>query len=404
MSFADSLLKPWKDRNLTASENKPVLKDTAMLKTAGTALVPVVPNPQTKSSAAKKTKRLWLWGAVGLTSLAFAAFAYAQFWMDRAQPVVVEIAALAPVTRVLAVNGRIAAIHSVDVRPIVSGTLDTLSVAEGDAVKEDQILGQINADNQSAVVRQAVAGLDAALVARRQATEVYDRMVSLGSNVARTALETSEHAVQSAAQDVVRQTALVDQAHIALENHTIRAPISGSVLILNVDLGQIVDPSTNLLTLADLGELVVETDVDETYARQIAKGQHAVLQLAGETTTRAGHVSFVSTRVDVSTGGLAVRIAFDEPLVAPVGMTVTTNIVVEERPEALTLPRTAIVTDETGTGFFSVGDGKVHLRPVAVLDWPAARLIVTAGLSEGDVVVVDAAGLDDGTPVSVVQP
>ena len=389
---------------MTASEYKPVLKDTAVVKSAGTELVPVVSKPQTKSSASVKTKRWWLWGAVGLASLALAGLAYAQFWMDRAQPVVVEIASLAPVTRVLAVNGRIAATRSVDVRPVVSGTLETLSVDEGDTVTKDQILGQINADSQNAVVRQAVAGLDAALVAKRQATEAYDRMVSLGSNVSRSALETSEHAVQSATQDVARQTALVDQARITLENHTIRAPISGSVLVLNVDLGQIVDPSTNLLTLADLSELVVETDVDETYARQIVEDQPAVLQLAGESGTHAGHVSFVSTRVDVDTGGLAVRIAFDEPLVAPVGMTATTNIVVDQREAALTLPRTAIVTGEAGTGFFSVEDGKTHLRPVTVLDWPAARLIVTAGLSEGDVVVADAAGLDEGTPVSVVLP
>ncbi len=389
---------------MAASEYKPVMNDKTVVKTSGNALVPVVREPQNKHSAAVKTKRLWLWGGVGLASLVLAALAYSVFWMDRAQPVVVEIASLAPVTRVLAVNGRIAATRSVDVRPVVSGTLETLSVDEGDTATKDQILGQINADSQNAVVRQAVAGLDAALVAKRQATEAYDRMVSLGSNVSRTALETSEHAVQSAAQDVARQTALVDQARIALENYTIRAPISGSVLVLNVDLGQIVDPSTNLLTLADLGELVVETDVDETYARQISEDQPAVLQLAGETGTHAGHVSFVSTRVDVDTGGLAVRIAFDEPLVAPVGMTVTTNIVVDQREAALTLPRTALVIDENGTGFFSIEDGKTHLRPVTVLDWPAARLIVTAGLSEGDVVVVDASGLEEGTPVSVVLP
>lgn len=389
---------------VSKTQDKPARTSGIVSKTQGTALVPIAPEPHENWLASVKTRRLWLWGAAVLACLALATLAYSQFWMLRAQLVVVEIANLAPVTRVLAVNGRIAAIHSVDVRPIVSGTLETLSVAEGDNVAEDQILGLINADNQNAIVRQALAGLDAALVAERQATETYDRMVNLGGNVARTVLETSEHAVQSAAQEVVRQTALVDQASIALKNHTIRAPISGTVLVLNVDVGQIMDPSTNLLTLADLHELVVETDVDESYARQIAQGQPAVLQLAGETSTHAGHVNFVSTRVDIATGGLAVRIAFDEPLTAPVGMTVTTNIVVEQRAAALTLPRSAIVAGEAGTGFFVAEGGKAHLRPVTVVDWPAARLIVTTGLSEGEMVIIDATGLDDGEPVDVALP
>lgn len=393
-------------KGLRVAENefKPAEKEGFVLKTSGTALVSVDREESEPGRTFLRKRQLLIWGAAALTAVLLAGWAYSQFWMVRALPVAVEIAELAPVTRVLAVSGRIAAIHTVDVRPVVGGTLETLSVDEGDNVAVDQILGIINADTQNAVVRQSTAGLDAALVTLRQAEEAYDRMVSLGNNVARTELEASEHAVQSASQDVARQTALVDQARIALENHTIRAPISGNVLVLNVDVGQTVSTATDLLTLADLTELVVETDVDETYARQIAEGQTAILQLAGETETRAGHVSFVSTQVDVATGGLAVRIAFDEPLTAPVGLTVTTNIVVEQLAAALTLPRSAIVSTEAGPGFYTVEEGKARFTPVTVLEWPAARLIVKTGLSEGDVVVIDATGLEDDAPVKVTTP
>lgn len=87
------------------------------------ALRPVVPKPATK-------RRLWLWGAAGLLGLALAGFVWSQFWMARLTTVTVEIAALAPVTRVLAVNGRIAAVRSVDVRSVVSGNLVVLIVTE----------------------------------------------------------------------------------------------------------------------------------------------------------------------------------------------------------------------------------------------------------------------------------
>jgi membrane fusion protein (multidrug efflux system) len=199
-------------------------------------------------------------------------------------------------------------------------------------------------------------------------------------------------------------TAVLDQARIALRNHTIKAPIAGTVLVLNVEAGQTVDPATPLLTLADLGEVVVEADVDEAYATQIRADQPAVLQLAGETGTRDGHVSFVSRQVNVATGGLAVKIAFDAPVAAPIGLTVATNIVVEEQESALTVPRTALVTNAEATGVYLVTDGIARFQRLTVVDWPAARLIVTAGLAEGDVLITDAAGIAEGQAVSVEQP
>jgi RND family efflux transporter MFP subunit len=365
---------------------------------------PLVPVLRSVVQAPVAKRRFWLWGSAGLLGLVLAAFAYSQLWMGQPTPVTVEIATFAPVTRVLAVNGRIAAVHSVDVRSLQSGNLAGLPVAEGDLVAANQILAQVDAAAQNAVVRQAMAGLDAALVAQQQASEAYDRAQSLGGNVARSVLEADAHAVQSATQEVARLTALLDQAQILLEDYTIRAPVAGTVLDLVAEEGQIIGPSARLLTLADLSELVVEADVDEAYATQIAVGQHAVLQLAGETGTREGHVSFVSNRVNEATGGLAIKISFDAPVAAPIGLTVATNIIVDRRNEALTVPRTAMLKGADGASVFVVADGVASLRPISVVDWPAARLIVTSGLAERDVVIADANGITDGQTVAVDQP
>jgi hypothetical protein len=75
----------------------------------------------------------------------------------------------------------------------------------------------------------------------------------------------------------------------------------------------------------------------------------AVLQLAGEAPRATGRVTRVSQRVDAATGGLAVEIAFDAPVTAPVGLTVTANIIVEAQDAALTAPRAAIRADRWGT-------------------------------------------------------
>ncbi|WP_019953298.1 efflux RND transporter periplasmic adaptor subunit [Yoonia vestfoldensis] len=366
-----------------------------------TGPTPRVPALRPVADGSTTTRRRWIFGAAGLLGLAVAGLFWSQFWMARPIPVAVEIASLAPITRVLAVNGRIAAAHSIDVRSVVSGNLSRLSAAEGDVVEKDQILAQVDAAAQNAIVRQSMAALDTALVAQRQATETYDRAVALGGNVPRATLEANAFAVQSAAQEVARLTALLSQAQIVLETYTIRASVAGTVLELDAEAGQIIGPSTRLLTLADLGNLLVAADVDEVYATQIAVDQQAVLQLAGETGTRAGHLSFVSHRVNEATGGLAIKIAFDTPARAPVGLTVTTNIIVDRRDAALSVPRTALVD---GNGIFVVADGTAQLRPVTVVDWPAARLIVDAGLATGDAVIVDATGIVDGQTVAVDQP
>ncbi|WP_231579641.1 efflux RND transporter periplasmic adaptor subunit [Pseudorhodobacter antarcticus] len=390
------------DKKDVADKLDPVPKDAA--KTAVPPQVPALRPVVSATKAPVPRQRCWLWFGAGILAVGLSVAGYFQPWVTQPLVVAVEVATLAPVTRILAVNGRIASAQSVAVRPLVSGRLDALLVAEGDVVTAGQVLAQINAQAANASMRQAVAGLDAALVAQVGAVETYARSVALGRNIARSVLDAQARAVQSAGQEVARTTALVDQARIALENYTLRAPIAGDVLLLAVDPGQSVDPSLVLMTLADLTDLLVETDVDEGYATQISRGQLAVLQLAGEGEARPGRVGFVSSRVDVATGGLALKLMFDEGVEAPIGLTVTANIVVDQQDAALTLPRTALVTKDAEEGVFLVKDGTARFQPVEVVDWPAARLIVTKGLAVGDAMIVDGTGIEAGQAVRVMVP
>ncbi|MCC5975308.1 MAG: efflux RND transporter periplasmic adaptor subunit [Rubellimicrobium sp.] len=324
---------------------------------------------------------------------------YFQPWDAGPVPVAIEIAAPAPVTRVLAVNGRIAARHSVDVRALVGGAVTDVRVEEGDIVDMDAVLVRLDSAAQQAQLRQALAGLDTALVAQEQALDAQARTRALGATVAQAAVDDAERAVRTAAQEVARATAVLDQAQVQLDAYTIRAPMTGTVLVVSAEPGQNVDPSSVLMTVADLGQLVVETDVDEAYAVQVRAGQPVVLQLTGEDTLREGQVSRVSQRVDAATGGLAVVIEFDTPVTAPVGLTVAANIIVEAREAAFTAPRSAIRAEDAGHAVFVVVDDLAQRRAVSVIDWPAARLIVTDGLEAGDRVILDATLVDDGRAV-----
>ncbi len=367
-------------------------------------LVPVVRTaPATPDQPpARRGRKVMLWAAIAVAGIVLAVLFILAPWAVKPLPVAVETVSLAPLTRVLAVNGRLVAQHEVAVRSRVGGAVLALGADEGEAVTAGQMLIRIDPAGQQAVVRQALAALDAGLVAQAETQATLDRDRALGATVTRVRVEEAERAAQSAVQEVARLTALFDQAQISLGHYTIVAPIAGIVLDRGPQIGQIVDISTDLFTLADLAMLVVETNVDEAYATQIKEGQQAVLQLIGEAEARAGRVSFVAPQVDQATGGLTVELKFDAPVQAPVGLTVTANITVDAQDAAISVPRAAVVSTAAGSAVFLVEAGVARRRDVRVVPWPAERLMVTEGLSAGDMVIVDATGVIDGQSVTVM--
>jgi RND family efflux transporter MFP subunit len=329
---------------------------------------------------------------------------YYRPWVPSATEVVLETATARPILRVLAVNGRIAALHSVDVRSSVSGTMASLPIVEGASVRLGDVLARINPQAQEAVVRQSRAALDSGRVTQAQADADFKRLSALKGIVARTTIEAAQSKARAADEEVRRLAALFDQALIQLAKFVVRAPITGTVMSISGEPGQLVDPAMAFVTLADLAQLIVEVDVDETYATQIHVGQPALMKLAGESGTVEGQVSFVAGRVDAASGGLAVNLAFRSPQSAPLGLTVTANIVVDRQEAALSVPRTAILMDEEGTAVFEVIGGIARRKPVVVIDWPAERLIVRQGLEAGDIFIADSTGIAEGAAVKAVQP
>jgi len=354
--------------------------------------VPTAPAPR---------KRPWLRALGAVVVLAGGGLVWWQPWAAAVPRVSVETVAPAALSRVLAVNGRIATLHPVEVRATVSGVVLEVLKSEGDAIVPGDVIARIEAAASQAAVRQALAALDAGTVAQAQSQTDAARMRALGGNVARNTLEDATRAVQSAAQEVTRLSALFDQAQIQLAKYTIAAPIAGTVLIRGVEPGQTADATTVLFTLADLSAPVVQTEVDEAYAAQIALGQDAVLQMVGETATHPGTVSFVAPRVNPDTGALVVKITPDPALTAPVGLTVTANIVVDKQEAALSVPRAALMAGTDPPFVLMLEGTTARKREIAVIDWPAERLIVTSGLAAGDRVIADPTGLSDGQTVKV---
>ncbi len=359
-------------------------------------------------AAALRSKRSRFWPVVlVLAVLATGAWAgYTRPWEVRPKSVAVEVLASAPASRVLAVNGRIVPGRSIDVRPTVGGQLLSLGKEEGDPVAAGDVLATIDDAQQQAAVQQASAALDAALAQRGQAQLDFDRAESLGDTISRKAAEDARLGLETATRDAERLGAARDQAQSRLKEYVITAPFAGTVLARGVDPGQVVDSASVIYQIADLSQLQVEATVDELYAAEIRRGLKARLQPTGFNRTIESEVTFVSPSVDSSTGGRKLRIPVPTAadLSLPVGLTVTTNIVVEELDDALTVPRAAI-SDQRGRPFVRViVAGKAERRDVEFVDWPAGRVIVTGGLAAGDTVILDPTQVADGALVVARAP
>ena len=136
---------PRKKRFTITERNAPAPVQAKRPVVRAPSLPVVVPPPaQPVPDVPKTGKRRWLWAAGAGIALGLGGLAYVQPWMAPIAQVGVDVVASGPVSRVLAVNGRVAGEVSVKVRPLVSGTR-----VEGDVIKVGIVLAHIDPATQA---------------------------------------------------------------------------------------------------------------------------------------------------------------------------------------------------------------------------------------------------------------
>jgi len=353
--------------------------------------------------ARRRGRGILVWVAL-LVLLCGATYAFVERpWIEKPREVPTETVSLGPITQVLAVNGRVVARESIAVRSAVSGLALEVAAAEGEAVRAGDLLVQLDPAQPRALAEQARAALEAGQAKQRQAQANADRAKALGENTSRSTREDADLSLTAATNEVSRLQAALDEATSLLDQYSIKAPLSGVVLKRSIDRGQLVDTQTTLFTIADLSQLLVETEVDELYSARISVGLKALLRPAGDSVSKAGSVSFAAPSVDPGSGGRAVKIAFDSEVDLPVGLTVNANIIVSQLDNALSVSRGAIVTVGTDSHVLVIENGIAVQRPIVFSDWPAERVVITEGLEPGDIVILDPGKATPGQAVAAAE-
>lgn len=194
------------------------------------------------------------------------------------------------------------------------------------------------------------------------------------------------------AQDMLAAQAKVDAAQATVDSMSIIAPFDGEVLYVESRPGDVVDTDASAVNMANLDQLYVETQVDESDIANIKVGDEVSATLdAVPGVTLTGTVTAINPVGEVVSGLVkyTVRVELDKTdkdLSLPLGATVNTSIQVKEATRTLAVPVTAIQNDSKGEYVWVVRNGS----PVRV-DIVGGQIVgdlvaVTGDLKEGEVV------------------
>jgi len=309
------------------------------------------------------------------------------------QAIPVEVAPVQQETlrRRIEAVGTTLARQAVDIVPLASGRVESITFVPGQRVATGDVLVRIDEEIQEAEVAEARATL-------REAVLAYERAVKLRTNntVAQATVDDLE-----AARDGAQ--ARLDGALRLLADRTVRAPFGGIVGLRQVDVGARVDDDTVLTTLDDLSEVEVEFAVPEIFYGQIARGQTVTASGVAFGERRfVGQVTTIDSRVDRVARSFLVRAVLPNPdLSLPAGMFLHVELILAERT-ALTIPEEAVLAEGRTTFVFTTADGRATRRDVELGQRDLGRVEIVAGLAAGENVV--ASGLQrlrDGAPVQI---
>ena len=308
-------------------------------------------------------------------------------------------------SRVLAVNGRIRPRLSVDLKSPVPGRITLLSFDAGQWVEKDTLLARIDDAPQLAAIRQAQSLLAAQQDVLGQAQRDQVRYEKLAEAVGSQRVEQARLAVRQAQDEVLRLTASVEQSREVQARHLIRAPFSAMITERPVDPGQTVSSDTTVYRLADNSMPEVTAQVDELYAADLSIGMAAKVSIPGVPRPLDAKIIQMEERVDPATGARAVRLAFYQPpSSAPAGLTVSVNLIVERRADAVSIPRSAILSPGTAPRVRVVSEkGEVAEQAVTLIDWPSEKVIITSGLKAGMRILTDPRAAEPGQRVRLAD-
>ncbi|MGF6362055.1 multidrug efflux system membrane fusion protein [Pseudomonas frederiksbergensis] len=322
-----------------------------------------------------------------------------------------------PITEWDEVTARLEAPETVEIRPRVSGQIESVAFTDGVLVKKGDVLFQIDPRPFEHEVHRIEAQLQQARATLvRTANEAQRGQRLLGSNAISAELaDTRTTTAQEAKAGVDAIQAQLDLARLNLSFTRVTAPISGRVSRAEITAGNIVTADTTPLTsVVSTDKVYAYFDADERlflkYGQLSRQGQRSqttpvYMGLSNEEgNSHLGRMNFVDNQVNPKTGTIRGRAEFDnsDGKYTP-GLYARLKLVGSAAYAGLLIKDEAVGTD-LGKKFVLVidQDNKAVYRSVDLGPKLEGLRIVRGGLQKEDRIVIN--GLQRVRPGAVVAP
>jgi RND family efflux transporter MFP subunit len=318
-------------------------------------------------------------------------------------------------------TGRLEAVESVEVRPRVTGYIESVNFAEGSLVRKGDLLFVIDPRPYRAELAKAEAELTRATARVELADSDVARSEKLRQikAVSQEEFDTRLNAAREARANVAAAVAAVDAARLNLEFTRVVAPIAGRISKAAVTAGNLVtggsNQSTLLTTVVSVDPIYVSFEGDEQVYLKYHELAHRGDKQVGPSAVQMGlaneqgypHVGsfvFIDNQIDPRTGTIRARAAFDnkDGFFTP-GLFARVKLLGQDSFKAVLVDDRAVGTDQSQKFVYVVTpDNKVAYRTVKVGRLTDGLRIITEGLRSGEQVVVN--GLQRVRPGAVIAP
>jgi membrane fusion protein (multidrug efflux system) len=273
----------------------------------------------------------------------------------------------------------------------VGGILTEIRCSEGQPVERGEILFRLDTRLAEVAVARAKKTL-------QYAEEVYERQKKLlaADGTSQKAYQEAELQLNTARNDLAT-------AQTELSLLEIKAPLVGTVVRLNVRLGQTVEPNAVLAEVIALNRLVVTAQVSSREAGLLKPGQQVEL---GSGNPVPGELTIVGKDIDPKTDTVLVRASLPPGAGFQPGQFLKIRIISEERRDVLAVPEESVVPGPEGGSVLILVEGeRAFPKPVkAGLRDAGLAEVEGEGLREGLVIVTtDAYNIVGETKIHIIE-
>ena len=303
-------------------------------------------------------------------------------------------------------TGEVQARFSADLSFRVSGRVLERLVDVGAHINAGDVLARLDPAEQQADFDAATASVAAAEAQLRVAQATFDRQSYLLSSgfTTRTAYDQAQEQLRTAQSALESAKSQLGTAREALGDTELHARAGGVITARNLEVGQVVQATQSVFTLAQDGERDAVFDVPESvFFGDVEHGQVSLALVSGSDVTAVGYVREISPAVDPKSSTVRVKVAIQNP---PAAMTLGSAIVgtAGTKPATeITVPWTALMATGSKPAVWIVDPktSTASLKPVIVGVYEARAVRIKEGLEAGDRVVIDGGKLlSSGQPVT----